>query len=187
MAAAAMATLTTIALPIICYPFARRCDGRQFPPIKDFRPVRANWSPIAIMIRPVPRDKGGRKEDYFVPTQDFVTNQPGIGLFYRLAYAPEDRNPWNTTISGGIGARGIIPGRHHDRMGVGVYSMLVSEDLNRQPVVGGILGDEVGVEAFYNFAITPSQQLSADAQYIKLGVTLNDDAFVAGTRLFTRF
>ena len=65
--------------------------------------------------------------------------------------------------------------------------MLVSEDLNRQPVVGGILGDEVGVEAFYNFAITPSQQLSADAQYIKLGVTLNDDAFVAGTRLFTRF
>ena len=139
------------------------------------------------MIRPVPRDKGGRKEDYFVPTQDFVTNQPGIGLFYRLAYTPEDRNPWNTTISGGIGARGIIPGRPHDRMGVGVYSMLVSEDLNRQPVVGGILGDEVGVEAFYNFAITPSQQLSADAQYIKLGVTLNDDAFVAGTRLFTRF
>ena len=113
--------------------------------------------------------------------------RPSFESVLEPAYTPEDRNPWKITISGGIGARGIIPGRPHDRMGVGVYSMLVSEDLNRQPVVGGILGDEVGVEAFYNFAITPSQQLSADAQYIKLGVTLNDDAFVAGTRLFTRF
>ena len=113
--------------------------------------------------------------------------RPSFESVLETAYTPEDRNSWNITISDGIGARGIIPGRPHDRMGVGVYSMLVSEDLNRQPVVGGILGDEVGVEAFYNFAITPSLQLSADAQFIKSGMTPNDDAFVAGTRLFTRF
>ena len=112
---------------------------------------------------------------------------PSFESVLEPAYTPEDRNPWNITISGGLGARGIIPGRPHDRMGVGVCSMLVSEDLNRQPVVGGILGDEVGVEAFYNFAITPSLQLSADAQFIKSGVTPNDHAFVARTRLFTRF
>ena len=113
--------------------------------------------------------------------------RPGFESVLEPAYTPEDRNPWNITISGGIGARGIIPGRPHDRMGVGVYSMLASEDLNRQPVAGGIFGDEVGVAAFCNSAITPSLQLSADAHYIKSGVTPNDDAFVAGTRLFTRF
>ena len=85
--------------------------------------------------------------------------RPSFESVLEPAYTPEDRNPGKITISGGIGARGIIPGRPHDRMAVGVYSMLVSEDLNRQPVAGGIFGDEVGVAAFYNSASTPSLQL----------------------------
>ena len=85
--------------------------------------------------------------------------RPGSESVLEPAYTPKDRNPWKITISGGIGARGIIPSRPHDRMDVGVYSMLASEDLTRQPVAGGIFGDEVGVAAFYNSAITPSLQL----------------------------
>ena len=120
-------------------------------------------------------------------TYESQFRRPSFKSVLEPAYTPEDRNPWNITISAGVGGRGIIPGRPHERMGLGVYSMLVSKDLNRQLVAGGIFGDEVGVAAFCNSAITPSLQLSVDAHYIKSGVTPNDDAFVARTHLFARF
>jgi porin len=50
-----------------------------------------------------------------------------------------------------------------------------------------VLRDEVGVEAFYNVAITPWLQLSADVQWIIPGKTSSDNAWVLGTRLNTRF
>jgi porin len=140
------------------------------------------WAPKGASV---PRAKGGRKEDFFVPTQDFAVNPPGVGLFYRAAYCPEDRNPWNINVSGGLGARGIIPGRPYDRMGLGVYWLKESSDLDDQP--GNLLQDEVGVEAYYNFAITPWLQLSADVQWINPGITSSDDAWVLGSRLNTRF
>ena len=142
------------------------------------------WTPPGSSV---PKAQGGRKEEFIVPTQDFGQNQPGIGLFYRFAYAPADRNPFNIAVSGGIGGRGVVPGRPYDRFGLGAYAMFESDDLQDQPFVGGIVGDEVGVEAFYNFAITPALQLTFDVQYIQPGITGNDDGLVLGTRLFTRF
>jgi carbohydrate-selective porin OprB len=51
-----------------------------------------------------------------------------------------------------------------------------------------VLGDEVGVEAFYNFAITPALQLSFDVQWIpNPGKQSSDDAVILGTRLNMRF
>ena len=140
------------------------------------------WAPKGASV---PRAKGGRKEDFFVPTQDFAVNQPGVGLFFRAAYMPKDRNPWNINVSGGLAARGIIPGRPYDRMGLGVYWLKESSDLDDQP--GNLFQDEVGVEAYYNFAITPWLQLSVDVQWINPGITLSDDAWVLGSRLNMRF
>jgi porin len=130
---------------------------------------------------------GENMKDYFLPTQDFVTNAPGVGIFYRFAYTPEDRNPWNIVASLGVGARGIIPGRPYDRMGIGWYGMYESGDFQDIPIVGEALGDESGFEAFYNFAITPWLQLSASAQYINQGLAGRDNAWALGTRLFLRF
>jgi porin len=140
------------------------------------------WEPKGASV---PRAEGGRKEDFSVPTQDYAINRPGVGLFYRVAYTPEDRNLWNINVSGGLGARGIIPGRPYDRMGLGVYWLKESSDLDDQP--GNLLQDEVGGEAFYNFAITPWLNLSADVQWIHPGITSSDNAVVLGTRLNTRF
>jgi porin len=140
------------------------------------------WAPKGASV---PRAEGGRKEDFSVPTQDYAINRPGVGLFYRAGYTPKDRNAWNINVSGGLGARGIIPGRPYDRMGLGVYWLKLSSDLDDQP--GNLFEDEVGVEAYYNFAITPWLQLSADVQWINPGITSSDDAVVLGTRLNTRF
>ncbi len=130
----------------------------------------------------------GADEDYATGTQDFTNNPPGVGLFYRFGYMPDDRNSFNMTMSGGLGARGIIPGRPNDRMGIGVYGMWASDEFKDSSLLlNALLDDEVGFEAYYNFAITPWLQLSADAQYIEQGLTTSDNAWVLGTRLNIRF
>lgn len=126
-----------------------------------------------------------RADGFYVATEDFAQSRPGIGMFYRFSYTPEDRNPYNIYLSGGVGGRGVIPGRPYDRFGLGPYWLQESSDLDKQP--GNLLADEVGVEAFYNFAITPWLQLSFDAQWISQAIRSSDDAVALGTRLNTRF
>lgn len=139
------------------------------------------WEPAGASQ---PRSEGGRKEDFHVPTKDFAQDQPGLGIFYRFSATPEDRSAYNIYLSGGIGGRGVIPGRPHDRFGVGSYWLKESGDLEKQ---GLPLGDETGVEVFYNFAITPWAQLTLDAQWISSGIDSSDDAVALGTRLNIRF
>jgi len=122
-----------------------------------------------------------------VQTRSFNYQAPGVGLFFRFGYTPENRNPWNMFFSGGVGARGVIPGRPYDRMGFGIYTMVVSNDVNNQPLIGRILESEIGLEAYYNFAITPWLQVTADFQWIDPGIAANDNTFVLGTRIFVEF
>ena len=122
-----------------------------------------------------------------VRTRAFDFQEPGVGLFFRFGYTPKDRNLWNMSTSGGVGARGVIPGRPYDRMGVGFYTLTESDDLAKQPLIDRQVSTELGLEAYYNFAITPWAQLSADIQWIDSGLTANDDVVVLGTRLFTQF
>lgn len=129
----------------------------------------------------------GPKKDYYVGTQDFAANPPGIGLFFRAAYMPDDRNPYNRQVSGGLSARGIVPGRPYDRMGIGAYALYASDDYKDASVLlDGLMDDEVGYEAFYNFAITPWAQITADVQYIDQGIETSDEAWVFGSRLTLR-
>ena len=118
-------------------------------------------------------------------TASFDFQEPGIGLFARASYTPEDRNAWNVYASVGVSGRGIIPGRIYDRLGLGVYWLKESGDLDDQP--GNFFEDEVGFEAFYNLAVTPWAQLTFDVQWINPGVTNTDDTVVLGTRLFIPF
>ena len=115
-------------------------------------------------------------------TADFDKEPEGIGVFMRFHYAPQDRNPWNIFLSGGVGGRGVIPGRSLDRYGLGFYALFVSGDLKDRPVLGQ-LDTEWGMEAFYNLALTPWLQLTGDLQYIVSGFPRVDNAVVLGTRI----
>jgi carbohydrate-selective porin OprB len=143
------------------------------------------WEPKGASVS---RSEGGRKEDFHVPSKDFAVDQPGLGIFYRASYVPEDRSAYSLYVSGGLGGRGVIPGRPYDRFGIGSYWLKESNDFKDQPVFASLLQDEVGLEAFYNFAITPHLQLSLDAQWIAMsGKKSSDDAVILGTRLNIRF
>ncbi len=115
-------------------------------------------------------------------TSAFGFQEPGLGVFGRVGILPKSRNPFNTSVSLGIGGRGIIPGRPFDRMGFAGYWLNDSEKLGG--LLGALLEDEWGLEMFYNYAITPAIQASADFQYIDSSVRTSDDVFIFRMRLF---
>ncbi len=118
-------------------------------------------------------------------TAAFGFQEPGLGVFGRVAVLPESRNPFSTSVSLGLAGRGLLPGRPFDRMGIAGYWLNASGDL--AGLAGELLEDEWGAEIFYNYAITPAIQASIDLQYIDSAATTVDDAFVVGLRLFTQF
>lgn len=90
-----------------------------------------------------------------------------VGVFFRFAVAPEDRNAIDQFYSLGIGGTGAIPGRDHDRFGVGWTFTHLSSDLKSAlRLLGGDPTNEQAVELFYNFELTPAAHLTADLQFI---------------------
>jgi porin len=146
-----------------------------------------NWLVTLNLEQYLWKPKSAGDAKHGVRTKSLDYQEPGVGLYFRFGYTPEDRNPWNISVSGGLSGRGVIPSRPYDRMGFGVYGLIGSEDLEDKLIIGDLITDEVGIEAFYNFAITPWLQLSADIQWVAPGIASNDDAVVLGTRIFMQF
>jgi carbohydrate-selective porin OprB len=146
-----------------------------------------NWLVTLTFEQYLWKPKTGAGANPEARTKVFDYQEPGVGLFFRFGYTPQDRNPWYIAVSGGLGARGVVPGRPYDRMGFGVYGLIGSGDLEDQVIIGDLITDEVGIEAYYNFAITPWLQLSADLQWVAPGIASSKDAVVLGTRIFAQF
>jgi porin len=146
---------------------------------------------------PLPQKSGGNwiigfsaNQYFYVPDQPakqevqatpFILQPEGIGAFMRFQYAPEDRNFFNTFVSGGITGRGVIPNRPLDRYGIGFYALLQSDEA--QPTLIDLIEHEWGMEVFYNLAITPWLQFSPSVQYIDSGQVDVDHSVVVTTRL----
>jgi porin len=91
----------------------------------------------------------------------------GVGLFGRLGASPGNPNPARYFFSIGAGGKGMLPGREHDRFGVGYYYIDVKDPTFQRPLMTrAFLRDEWGIEIFYNFAITPWMLLTPDLQII---------------------
>ncbi len=109
----------------------------------------------------------------------------GFGLFARVGFADQDTLPGEWSASGGVGGRGIIPGRDDDIIGLGYYYSKVNAD---RLIGAGILDDHTqGFEAFYNIAMTPSTSLTLDAQVIEDVFPRTETAVILGARLHIRF
>lgn len=86
----------------------------------------------------------------------------GFGLFGGFGWSPGTFNPVATSYNFGVGGKGMIPTRGHDRYGVGYYYLNFSNDL---PAILGANAEQ-GVEAYYNIEVTPWFHLSPDIQVI---------------------
>jgi porin len=153
-----------------------------------------DFETIGTFIPPFPPGTPGLKDEryYFNYAFDQQIFQSAsnpkqvMGLFGQISLS--DGNP--TTIYwsalGGVSGTGMIPGRPADDLGLGVFYTALSSSLKDAlpPVVG--LDDEWGVEAYYDFALSPSASLGLDLQVIEPGLGESTAVFL-GMRLVTTF
>jgi len=89
----------------------------------------------------------------------------GWGLFGRFGWAPPNRNGFDQFYSLGVGAKGVFFDRKGDQCGLGWYYVHISRDL-RALVPFNLNSGESGIEAYYNFEVTPAFHLTGDVQFI---------------------
>jgi len=112
----------------------------------------------------------------------------GWGLFSLATVTDGNPNPVKWTILGGFAGNSMFPGRELDRWGIGYFHYGLSE-----PLLAGLAAlrifrrSESGVEAFYNYAITPWLRLTADLQVIEPWYAYASRATIAALRLQTKF
>jgi len=92
----------------------------------------------------------------------------GVGVFGRFGASEGNPLPMQYFYSLGVGGKGMIPSRDHDRFGIGAYYTTVENPTLQVPLRGtrSFLSDEWGFEAFYNVALTPWMLLTPDIQVI---------------------
>ncbi len=150
---------------------ARRADIAANP-----RRVLAN----VLRGRPVPTTRADSWALYYNAHQYLHGDgEGGVGVFLRAGLSDGDPNPVRWTAAGGLAGIGLLPGRPHDRWGLGVFSLGMSdEDLLR----GLGVGTEIGGELFYNVALVPWLHVTLDAQVIESALPGADTAGVFAVR-----
>jgi porin len=123
----------------------------------------------------------------------------GIGVFFGFGASDGNPNPIQYSFLGGIGGKGVVPGRSDDSFGLAFartqFSSAFLPFLRQQLNLG--LQQEDAVEMYYNLSVTQWLNVTADLQIVnpalkkalnEVGKLANvDTAVVAGARLRVRF
>ena len=127
----------------------------------------------------------------------------GIGVFFSFGASDGNPNPIRYAFMGGVGGKGLVPGRPDDNFGIGVARTQFSSDFVpflRQSLNLG-LQHEDALEMYYSASITKWLNATADLQVIDPALkkvlsssggivprlTNVDTAVVIGARLYARF
>ncbi|PPD45399.1 MAG: hypothetical protein CTY15_04850 [Methylocystis sp.] len=112
----------------------------------------------------------------------------GWGFFAQAGISDGNPNPIKWSVIAGLGGNNLAPGREADVWGVGYMHYGFSRHLLRALDAFGIEhGDESGVEAFYNVALTPWLRLTGDLQFIQPWNPAANRATIGALRLQTKF
>jgi porin len=110
----------------------------------------------------------------------------GVGVFGQFGIS--DGNPnklyWSTLV--GVGGTGLVPSRSLDSWGAGFYYVSLSPHLRQSLAPVLTIRDEMGVEVFYDFAVTPWFVLGADLQVVRPALA-SANALFPGLRGLIRF
>lgn len=104
------------------------------------------------------------------------------GLFGQAAVSDGNPNPVEWSVIGGIGGASPIPGRERDKFGLGLFYVGYSGQLKDSLRLLVPISDESGLEAFYNYSVTPWMRLTADAQFVRPPTNNRDTAIITGIR-----
>jgi len=110
----------------------------------------------------------------------------GVGVFGQFGIS--DGNPnklyWSALV--GVGGTGLIPCRSQDSWGAGFYYVSLSPYLRQSVASVLTIRDEMGLEFFYNVAVTPWFVLGADLQVVRPALATTNAIF-PGLRGMIRF
>jgi porin len=125
------------------------------------------------------------------PTTDKNVRAPGLGVFCRLGYMPDDFGFISRYVDGGFNYNGLIPGRNNDIFGIAVTHSGISDAASRRSVrTGGPrYSYETLIEATYTAKVLPWLTLQPDFQYIVNpgGTDSGRNATVIGVRTTLTF
>lgn len=111
----------------------------------------------------------------------------GLGVYLKAAVADGNPNPIQASFIGGLAGHGLIPGRPRDSFGMGYFRYNFSDALEDAVSPLAELGDEQGVEAFYNFAATSWFHIGADLQLVDPSRRARDTLVYGGLRATVHF
>jgi porin len=98
---------------------------------------------------------------------DPVEKDAGFGVFGMVGWSDGNPSPIEFFAHAGFGGQSPIPTRRRDRFGIGWFYAGVSDDLKDTANVLFDLGNEQGVEVFYDVAVTGWFHLAGDVQVIE--------------------
>lgn len=149
---------------------------------------------LGELLLPPELQTGDRDDSWFLGVQfaHFLrqnSQRPGDGwgLFVKLGGSDGNPNPFQSSLMGGIGGRGLFASRPNDSFGIGYFYVNFSDDLQSSLDPFLSFEDEQGVEAFYTYLVKDWLPITADLQYVNPGLGDTGDAFVAGLRVRVRF
>ncbi len=121
----------------------------------------------------------GKKSGYYFGSyavQQYFRQDPsrpgsGWGMFAQVSFSDSNPNPLAGNLLAGLGGTGLWKSRPWDRVGIGYFCYFFSDALKQglENTEHFKLGDEQGMEAFYNFALTRWFRIAADVQIIEPG------------------
>jgi porin len=107
----------------------------------------------------------------------------GLGLFFQYGWAPRDRNPVWRYIGAGLSYKGLIEGREHDTLNVGLnYSWLAGSESAENSRT-----HLANIEVFYMVWMTSWLSLQPDIQYYDNPEKDHGTGFAAGLRWIFQF
>jgi porin len=105
-----------------------------------------------------------------------------VGVFGKLGITDGNPNPIRWTAIGGVSGASPIACRPLDTFGIGYFYLGISDRLKQSARPLTPLGNEQGVELYYNARITPWFQFTPDLQIIEPFEKSSGTALVVGCR-----
>ncbi|HUQ69452.1 MAG TPA: carbohydrate porin, partial [Planctomycetaceae bacterium] len=111
----------------------------------------------------------------------------GWGVFGQFGLSDGNPNPIRSTMTFGVSGSSPLRSRPRDTFGVGYYFMQTSTALQETLVNVRPVGNEQGVELFYNIGVTPWFHVTPDVQFIEPSGQAADAAVAVGVRTRIEF
>lgn len=112
--------------------------------------------------------------------------QPGWGFYLKAGIADGNPNYVKRSLIAGIAGRALFFGRPQDSFGLGAFYYNLSDVLEDTVNPAALIGDEAGLEIFYNAALTPWLWFGPSVQYVKPARERFNNVLVASLRLQIR-